>query len=153
MAGNIDLIGGTGCNVVGAPLANQLTINVTGQGLTWVVTAVDETPMAANTAYIVTINGGQIDMLLPTFGSATIGDSIYIVGQGTGIGGNNGGPWKVTQAANQQIQFSNQNTTVGAAGYAVSQNQYDCIELVYIGNYAGVDTWFGYSSIGNINLV
>ncbi len=148
-AGNIDILGGTGINIVGSPGANTLTVNITGGGIQWNVINTSQT-LVANNGYIVTNTGSQASLLLPAPGTSTIGDIIQILAAGTGIGGVDGGSWIITQSGLiQQTQFATFFTTPGATGAVYSQLQNDFIELVYIGS----DIWVGLSVVGNLNFI
>ena len=78
--------------------------------------------MAVESGYIAN-NAGLVTLTLPA--SASVGESIAVAGKGAG-------GWKIAQNAGQVIRAGASSTTIGAAGYLQSTNQYDSIELLCI---------------------
>lgn len=101
-------------------LNNRTNITVSGV-INWDVVAVDTT-MAVQTGYI-NNSASLITLTLP--GTANPGDTVRIVGYGTGL-------WEVAQNAGQTIRFGNTNTTTGVTGNLMSTNQGDSVEIVCV---------------------
>jgi len=78
--------------------------------------------MIADAGYVAN-NAGLVTLTLPA--TAAFGTIVYIQGFG-------GGGWKVAQNAGQHIQVGTSASTVGAAGFIASTNQYDSIALVCV---------------------
>ena len=90
-----------------------------GGGLTW---------NNATTSITATTNNGYVGtattlttITLPT--GATFGSTIEVVGTGTGL-------WRISQNANQFINFGIAGTTTGTTGYLSATSQYDCVKLL-----------------------
>ena len=78
------------------------------------------TVMAPNTGYFVN-SAGLATLTMPAI--MNTGDVVKIVRVGAG-------DFQIAQLAGQQIQFGNQATTLGVAGYIQSQNIGDAIDIV-----------------------
>ena len=139
MAGNINIVGGTGITVVDTPGTSTLTINSSGS-FAWTVITSNQTAVV-NNGYICN-KSGTLALLLPA--TASIGDTIKVTGINTG--------WTITQNANQEIYFGTSHTTVGVGGSLSSLNVRDSVELVCV--VSGSSTiWNVISSIGNLSYV
>lgn len=138
-AGNINVLGGTNVTVAGNPGMNTLTIQVTGDNLTWnEVTGTSES-MLINNGYIAN-NVALVSLDLPV--SASVGDIIRVTGKGAG-------GWTIVQNANQQIFFGDQSTTVGITGGLTSTSQRDTCALLCITDNLEFNV---ISSIGNLTV-
>src|SRR5271157_3099822 len=93
------LTAGTGISITNA--AGSITINGKGGGLTWQTIGASGA-LAVNNGYICTA-GGALSFSLPA--SSAVGDVISITLDGSTS-------WTITQGANQQIRFGNQQTTL-----------------------------------------
>lgn len=128
---------------------NSLDLNVVGGGMAWQTVAVN-TSMASNTGYV-TAAGAQINLLLPAV--SAVGAVVQIVDSGQA--GTNS-PWRVTQAAGQQIFAAlTYATTSGAGGYlevtaGSTDAQYSSVTLRCI---VANTLWVVESASGNINAV
>jgi hypothetical protein len=91
-------------------------------GYVWTEVTGTSQSMAVESGYIAN-NVALVTLTLPA--SASVGDSITVAGKGAG-------GWKIAQNAGQVIRAGASSTTVGAAGYLQSTNQYDSIELLCI---------------------
>ena len=117
-AGNINILGGTGCNTVGS--GSTLTINVTGLGEEYTTVTAD-TPMSVNQGYITNKGGSAATMTLPA--TSAVGSAISIIGRGaTG--------WVIAQNAGQSIHMNSVTTTVGVGGSLASSAQYNAVDIV-----------------------
>ena len=93
----------------------------------------------SNSGYI-TIGSSLVSVTLPE--SSSIGDTIRIVGAGSG-------GWRVSQNSSNMIYFSESATTTGVSGYISSTHMRDCIEIVCIEEDS---VWQVVSAVGNINI-
>jgi hypothetical protein len=100
--------------------AGSITVSGTGSGIGWNEITGTTQAMSQDQGYV-SNNAGQVTLTLPTV--AAFGTVINIVGKGAG-------GWKVAQNAGQNIQLGSTSSTVGAAGYIESTNQFDSIELL-----------------------
>jgi hypothetical protein len=92
-----------------------------------------------NNGYI-TNSSSLVTLTLPA--AATVGDTFYVNGKGTG-------GWLIAQNAGQSIYFGGISTTAGASGSLASTNKNDCVTIVCV----ATDTDFVVvSSIGNITI-
>jgi hypothetical protein len=121
--------------------SGSITIASSGSGMAWVdVTGASQT-IAANTGYL-SNRAGAVAFTLPA--SSTVGDVFEIVGVQ--------GSWSLAQAANQQVLFGSQATTLGVGGSLASTNAGDCIRLVAT-NTGASSVYRVVSSTGNITVV
>ena len=121
--------------------SGSITIASSGSGMAWVdVTGASQT-VAANTGYL-SNRAGAVAFTLPA--SSTVGDVFEIVGVQ--------GSWSLAQAANQQVKFGSQATTLGVGGSLASTDAGDCLRLVAT-NTSASSVWRVVSSIGNITVV
>lgn len=111
------LTAGTGISVSNA--AGSISISSTGAG-PWVDQTTASVTMTTNTGYTADAGASLITFTLPT--TSAIGDFIEIVYKGSG-------GWTIAQAAGQQIQFGNHNTTAGVGGSLSSNAVGDCVRL------------------------
>lgn len=136
--GTATITAGTGISVT--PGANTITLAATGApGITWSVITADQTA-AVNNGYICN-KASALLLALPT--TSAVGTIVSVTGMNTALG------WKVTQAANQQIFFGSQSTTLGATGFLQSAAIRDSVEMVCV--VANL-TWNVLSSIGNVTI-
>jgi hypothetical protein len=134
---------GTGISVTNG--AHSITINSTGGGLTWSREASSPVVLVVNHGYIQAnaTPATIIDFYTPA--TASLGDTIEIIGE-------NAGGWKINQGNNQAIQFGNVATTTGIGGSLSSSNRYDCVTLKC--RVAGASTiWVVTSSVGVLTVV
>lgn len=137
---NINILGGTGINIVGNPGTNTLTVNTTGGFLTWNRVAGPAVPLAVDNGYIPT-NAALVTLTLPAI--SVVGDEIAIIGEGAG-------GWVIAQNAGQSIQFGNLSTTIGVGGSLASTNRYDTVTLICrVAN----TTWSVLSNVGVLNVI
>ena len=138
---NINIVGGSGSNIVGTPLTNTLTVNVTGNGLSWTRETLNAVPCVINHGYIPT-NVGITTFTLPI--TSAVGDVIAIAGESAA-------GWIIAQNAGQNIQISSDASSVGIGGSASSTNQYDSVCLVCrVAN----TTWHAYiPPVGVLKLI
>lgn len=125
-----------------------ITMYSIGCGMTWSTIMVG-TQLAINQAWIgIAGGGGPVALVcgLPT--SAERGDAVAITLDGAAS-------WTITQNANQQIRFGNQQTTYGVGGSLASTDQGDTVVLVCQHNGTGGNRqkWNVISSVGNITVV
>jgi len=119
-AGNVNILGGTGCNVVGS--GSTLTINVTGLGTEFTVVTAD-TAMAVNQGYITNKAGTAASMTLPA--TASVGSQVTVLGLGaTG--------WVIAQNAGQTVHMNATNSTAGAGGSTTNTSRYQSITLICV---------------------
>lgn len=118
VAGNWDIIGGTGVNT--ASSAGQLIINAPAIGVTWTDVIGTSQAMSANAGYTAN-NAGLVTLSLP--GTCSYGNTIDICGKGTG-------GWSIAQNAGQTIHFNSTSTTTGAGGSLASTVQYNTVKLL-----------------------
>ena len=105
-------------------------------GLTWNNATTAQTASVSN-GYVGTATT-LTTITLPS--TAAFGSIIEVVGTGTGL-------WRISQNANQFINFGIVGTTTGTTGYLSATSQYDCVKLLCTSaNTAFVVT----SAIGNI---
>ncbi len=98
----------------------SIALSGTGSGIGWNEITGTTQAMSQDQGYVPN-NAAQVVFSLPV--TASFGTIINIVGKGAG-------GWKVTQNAGQNIQLGSTSSTVGAAGYIESTNQFDSIELL-----------------------
>lgn len=145
------LIGSTGSDPVAANItgtggisiingAGSLTISGTGGGFSWTDVTGTTQALAVNNGYVVD-NVGLVTLTLPA--TASIGDSIKIMGKGSG-------GWLIAQNAGQFIHLGSSVSTTGVSGSLASTNRYDVIEMVCI----TANTEFSVAHVvGNITVV
>lgn len=114
----ITLTAGTGITISQA--GSNITISAVGEGVTWNTISGTSASMVTDNGYIAS-NAGLVTLTLPT--TASVGDALYILGNGAG-------GWSIAQNSGQQIQVGNVATTAGAGGSLSSTNRYDSIHLV-----------------------
>ena len=130
-------IGGT---VVFTPGVNTLNLEVAGGGSSWSREANSAVSLASNHGYVNT-NVALTTFTLPL--TAALGTEIQIVGESAGL-------WTLAQNAGQQIQYGNQNTTLGVGGSLTATNRYDTVSIVCrVTN----TTWSVVKSVGILNIV
>ncbi len=135
-AGNINVLGGTGINIVGNPGTSTLTVNAIGGGVTWTVITANQTA-AVNNGYFCN-KAGTLTLALPL--ASAVGDVIEVININTATG------TQFTQAANQQIFFATASTTLGATGTLTSSALGDSLKLVC--RTANL-VWYVSSAVGN----
>jgi hypothetical protein len=119
-AGNINILGGTGCNTSAS--GSTVTINVTGQGSEFTVVTAD-TAMNVNQGYITNKAGTAASMTLPS--TAVVGSQITVLGLGaTG--------WVIAQNAGQTVHMNATNSTTGAGGSTTNTSRYQSITLICV---------------------
>ncbi len=123
-AGVLDAIGGYKTN------------GVAGTSLLWSTVTTATTAVVGN-AYITNNESTRIVVTLPA--SATVGDTIKIVGRGAA-------GWQLSAPASNYIAFGNQLSTSG--GYLASTHFRDVVEVVY---YA-TNYWTVVSGVGNLTV-
>lgn len=118
------LIAGTGVTITnGNGVSGDPVINASSSGFTWnnvtggSATLVAENGYYANSASLTTFT-------LPSIISSNFGDTIKIVGFGSG-------GWTIAQLAFEQIIVGAATSTAGIGGSVSSTGQYDTMELVY----------------------
>ena len=114
------LTAGTGITILNA--AGSITISTSGSGVSWNVVTGASATMASNNGYIAN-KSTLVSLALPA--TSSVGDVIYVVGQGSG-------GWSITQASGQLIHIGSSVSTTGAGGSVSSSNQYDSVKLVCI---------------------
>ena len=138
---NINVLGGTGINIVGTPGTNTLTVNATATGMTWNDATSANVTFIVNEGYV-TNRGGGVAYVLPA--TAAFGDKIEIVGK-LGLAA-------ISQNVLQQISYGALSTTIGVGGSLTATDVGDCLVLRCI--TAGASTlWRVESSIGNWTVV
>jgi hypothetical protein len=139
--GNIQLIGGPGISIVAG--VNLLTVTA-NSGLTWNnVTSTGFTQMVAENGYAANSGIGVVGLRLPAPGGTQFGNTIAVMGVGSG-------GWSVVYGTGQSIVIGNKQTTVTTGSISSTQTG-DGIELV-----CGPDnlTWFTVKGPqGNITIV
>jgi hypothetical protein len=131
---------GTGISVTNA--GGSITIASSGGGTTWTDVTGTSATLAVNNGYVAD-NAGLVTLTLPA--TATLGDTIKVVGKGAG-------GWTIAQNANQAMHLGNAVTTTGVGGSIASTNQYDCLEFVCITGGAST-IWNTLSAVGNLTIV
>jgi hypothetical protein len=129
---------GAGISVTNA--AGSITITNTGAGATWNFVDANIANMVADNGYVCIAAGGALTLGLPT--TAARGTELEISLDGATS-------WTITQAANQQIRFGNQETTAGAGGSLASTAQGDTVRLLCV---TANLRWLVLSSIGNLTI-
>lgn len=119
VAGNIQMVGGTGISTVGA--AGTVTFNVVGGGLKTVVDATGPTNSPAVNTRIVPNTGVLLTINLPTV--AAVGDLLQVTGLGAG-------GWILDAGAGDIIHTSGGDTSSG--GTLASTNRYDAVTVVCV---------------------
>ncbi len=120
-----------------------LGLTVPAGGLPFTVATADLTA-TPNTCYSIqhSTPATELVVTLPDPVDSTAGDQIKIMGYSSG-------GWKVAQqSAAHQIILGNQSSTLGAAGYIESTNQYDVILLTCIDG----NVWQADAPQGNITV-
>lgn len=131
------LTAGTGIGVTNG--AGSITISSVGGGLTWTTVSAN-TSLLINNGFVCT-GGAALSFALPV--SSSVGDVVAICLDGSTS-------WTITQAANQQIRFGANATTLGIGGSLTSTSVGDTITMVC--SVANLK-WNVISSIGNITYV
>lgn len=138
IAGNWDIVGGTGVNTVSS--AGQLVINAPATGVTWTDVTGTSANLDPNAGYTAN-NAGLVTLTLPAV--AAYGTTIDVVGKGAG-------GWSIAQLAGQTIHFNSTSTTVGVGGSLASTVQYNTVKLLC----TVADTaWTVIASEGNLTVV
>ena len=110
--------------------------SIGGGGITWNNATTTESASVDN-GYVGTATT-LTTITLPS--TAAFGSIVEVVGTGTGL-------WRISQNANQFINFGVATTTTGTGGYLSATSQYDCVKLLC----TSADTTFVVTSaIGNI---
>jgi hypothetical protein len=120
---------------------NTVTISITGGGFTWHDVTGGSATLAAENGYIAD-KSTLTTFTMPT--NNAIGDTIKIVGKGTGL-------WTVIYGANQNIVFGSSTSTT-TTGNITSTNAGDCIEMVCTTASATAPIFTVVSSIGNPSI-
>jgi len=137
--GNINILGGTNCTVTGTGPGNTVTVNFSGQALTWEVISDATKTIVVNHGYF-SNRAGRVTFTLPA--TAAVGER-FIINSLTAQG------WRIAQNALQDIRIGNQITTNGITGCLESTAIGDSIEIVC----SVANTNFNVvSSIGNITV-
>ncbi len=121
-------------------IAGNPSISVTGI-MTWVEVTGTSQAIVVNTGYVAN-NASLVTLTLPS--SAAIGDSIVVMGKGSG-------GWKIAQNASQQIIFGKVSTTIGTGGFLSSTDKSDCITIRCITAGTGTIWEVDRGPQGNIN--
>lgn len=137
-AGVITIAGGTG--ITTSASGSTVTIDASGMAVTWNEETGTSANMAVGNGYIAN-NAGLVTLTLPS--TASIGDSVQVVGKGAGL-------FRIAQNAGQTIHYIASNTTTGVGGSLTAVEQYAAIELVCI--TANTD-WAVLDSAGNFTVV
>jgi hypothetical protein len=137
--GNINIVSGVACSVTGDVPGNTVTINFTGQVITWSVITTATKTIVNNEGYFANRAGGVIFTLPAT---SIVGDRIK-------INAKHANGWKIYQNAFQKIRLGNQITTTGVSGSLESTDIGDSVELVC--SEANIE-YNVISSIGNITI-
>jgi hypothetical protein len=120
----------------GTGSVNGTQITGLSTGITWNNATTTQSASVSN-GYVGTATT-LTTITLPS--TAAFGSIIEVVGTGTGL-------WRISQNANQFINFGIVGTTTGTSGYLSATSQYDCVKLLCTSaNTAFVVT----SAIGNI---
>lgn len=136
---NINLLSGTGLNIVGNPATNTLTFTVNGGGIDWSVVGAGAA-LVPNTGVICNA-GAALSFSLPA--TSAVGNIITLSLDGAVS-------WTITQAANQQIRMGNQETTLGVGGSLTTTAQGNTVTMVCeVANLR----WVVISSMGNLTVV
>lgn len=132
------LTAGAGISIANS--GGSVTISASAVGPSWTVVTGTSQALAVNNNYIAN-NAGLITMTLPA--TATVGDTIKIVGKGAG-------KFRVAQNAGQKIEYGQQTTTTGITGRIDAEDAKDTIEIVC----TETDVEFTMvNSIGNLTVV
>jgi hypothetical protein len=131
----------SGGTITFTPGANTLNLEatVTAGGLTWNNVTGTTQAMAVNNGYIAN-NGSQVVCTLPA--SAAIGTMMAVAGNGAG-------GWRISQNANQYINFLSSVTATGTGGYLESTTRYDVVWIICTVTDVG---FVVVTSIGNITV-
>jgi len=132
------LTAGAGVSIVNG--AGTITISSSSGGFTWNEETGTSATMLVENAYIAN-NAALVTLTLPA--TASLGDSIQIVGKGAGL-------FRIAQNAGQTIHYIDSDTTTGAGGSLTAIEQYAALELVCI--TANTD-WAVLDSAGNFTVV
>lgn len=114
----VALTGGTGITI--SQSGNNIQISTTGASTSWVTVTGTSAMMVTDQGYIAN-NSGLVTLTLPS--TSSVGDPLYIIGQGAG-------GWSIAQSAGQQIIIGNKQSTIGVTGSVASTNQYDSLSLI-----------------------
>jgi hypothetical protein len=106
-------------------------------GPKWVDQTSTSVTMVVDTNYVAD-NASLVTLTLPAV--CPFGATFQVTGKGTG-------GWKIAQAAGQQINLGNAQTTVGTSGYLSSTNNFDSVTFVCV---TANTEFVVYASIGNI---
>lgn len=135
-ANNINILGGTGINIVGNPGTSTLTVTATAAGFAWSDQAVSFNAAKEN-GYFIT---AALTATLPA--APAEGDTIeFIVTTNTAMG------FVIQANAGQKITINTMSSSV--AGTATNSTSGDAIELIY--RTVGT-TWWCLSKEGNWSL-
>lgn len=138
LANILEVLGGTGISTSGS--GNTVTITFTGTGFTWNEITDTSASLLVSNGYIAN-NGALVTLTLPTTG--VIGDTIQIVGKGTGL-------YRIAQNASQIINFISTSTSSGVGGSLTSIEQFATLELVCT---TANTNWTVLDSLGNFTVV
>lgn len=109
---------GTGISVVNG--AGTITISASAGGFSWNEVTGTSQAMSVDNGYIAN-NAALVTLTLPA--TASVGDTIQVVGKGAG-------GWRIAQNAGQTIHIGNQSTTTGAGGNLSSGQFRDVVEFL-----------------------
>lgn len=139
VAGNINLLGGTGIKSVGT--VGTLTFNLTGNGFTWstVTSATNVNPIVVQNAYV---TGGALTTIFLLPAAAAVGDTFIITGLSS--------LFQINQNALQTIILGSSQTTVGGGGSLTSTSIGDHLQITCI---AANTTFKAVDVIGNITII
>jgi hypothetical protein len=108
--GNVNILGGTGCETSGQGPGSTVTINVNAAGLTWEVVTDATKTIEIGKGYFANAAGG-VTFTLPA--TAAIGDAFAVSAM-------NADGFTIAQLAGQNIRIGNNVSTTGVAGSVVS---------------------------------
>ena len=130
----------SGSTITFTPGAGTLNLEAAAAGgLTWNNVTGTTQAMAINNGYIAN-NGSQVVCTLPA--SAAIGTMMAVAGNGAG-------GWRISQNANQYINFLSSVTATGTGGYLASTTRYDVVWIICTVTDVG---FVVITSIGNITV-
>jgi hypothetical protein len=138
LANILEVLGGTGIDTSGS--GNTITITSTAAGFAWNEITGTSSGLLIDNGYIAN-NAALVTLTLPTTG--VIGDTIQIVGKGTGL-------YRIAQNAGQIINFVSTSTSSGVGGSLTSIEQFASIELVCT---TANTNWTVVDSAGNFTVV
>lgn len=131
------LTAGSGVSITNG--SGSITISTAGGGFSWTTVTGTTQSMAVENGYVAN-NASLITFTLPS--SASVGDSIQIIGLGAG-------GFSLVLNSGQLIRFGNQVTTT-SSGSISSTNQYDSLNIVCIVTNT---TWSVRAAQGNLSVV